>query len=457
MCGIAGIINFKGNNVSPKTIEYLLSSQTHRDPSASQTYVNKNIAIGCTRLSMCDTNNKNAVFFNEKKDIILVCNGKIYNYSCIKEYLIKKGHTFLTSNDAEIIPHLYEIYGNNFIQYLDGMFAFCLIDLRASLPKIILGRDVFGIKPLYYYQDSSNFIFSSEIKPILSIIPKQHLDKKAVASYLKYRFIANPLTPFKSIKKVKPSTFIIINDQKLRSHKYFPSTKYVSSFKCLSDILENSVKYHLNSDVKLGSFLSGGLDSSIITGLMTKFMPSILSYTIQYKNFSLDETKFANAMSSLHPEIINNYVNVDEKINLSSTINNIVLALEEPLYSTVTVATYLLAQEAKNNISGVLTGDGSDELFMSYQYLKRSYKNTNPLECYKNNIGWLSERMKNFLFYDKKIFNKIKLINKKYDTINTLRKFELSYRLPDYHLLRIDKLTIAHSIEARVPFLCIIY
>lgn len=452
MCGIAGVVYFDGHNPS-STIEKMLKEQKHRGPTTSQSISIKNIAIGSVRLSMRDVDNKDAIFFNEKRDIVVVYNGEIYNYLCLKNFLIKNGHSFATENDAEIIPHLYEMYGRNFVQYLDGMFAFCLIDMRSKFPKIILGRDHFGVKPLYYYKDASSFVFASEIKPILTIVPKQKLDEKAISSYLKYRFVANPLTPFKNIKKVKPSSIIIFRE-KLISRKYFPSTKYVHNYNNVFNILKKSVEQNTEADVKLGCFLSGGLDSSIISCLMTKFIKRIPSFTIQYENFLLNELEYANLVSQSYKNIISNYVCVNSKTDLVNVIEKIVLALEEPIYSTVTVATYLLSQQAKKQVSGVLTGDGSDELFMSYQYLKKSFASKIPLECYKKNIGWLSNNVKHFLFYDQNIFNKIKLLRETKNIINTFRDFELKYRLSDYHLLRVDKLTMANSIEARVPFLC---
>lgn len=449
MCGIAGIINLK-KGVCLNKVKVMLKKLKHRGPTTSEIWRHENIALGCARLSMCDTANKKSVFTSKDGQIVLVYNGEITNYTDLKQKLVEHGHHFLTNNDAEIIIHLYEEKDCGFISYLDGMFAFCLVDLRKKTPRIILGRDHFGIKPLYICKHNDEVVFSSEIRPILYYVPKQKLNMKAISSYLNYRFIANPLTPFENIEKLEPSHILIIN-KTIRKKVYEPEYKPVNG--SLYDILQQCVKRNLQADVPLGFFISGGMDSGIIATLAANMNYKGLGFTIKYGNSSLNEDKYASEISKKYPNIKNKYVDVCGNINLPQIIDKVVQSLEEPIYSTVSVSTYLLAREARKYISGVLTGDGADELFMSYKYLASSYLDKKPIKAYKQNIGWLSPEMKNLLFTNRTIFRRINLIPQKENVIDVYRNFEIKYRLSDYHLLRLDKLTMAHSLESRVPFL----
>ena len=449
MCGIVGIINLKQSICSDK-IKAMLKKIKHRGPSVSQTWHSENIALGCARLSMCDTKSKKAVFNSKDGRLTLVYNGEISNYIDLRQKLTESGHRFLTNNDAEVIIHLYEEYGSDFISYLDGMFAFCLVDYRKKMPKVIIGRDHFGIKPLYIYKHNDEIVFSSEIRPILCYAPKQKLNMKAVASFLNYRFAANPLTPFEDIEKLEPSHILIIG-KTIRKKAYEPKCKSVTG--SFYDIFRKSVKQNLQSEVPLGFFVSGGIDSGIVTALAMQMNYKGLGFTVKYGSSSLNEDGYAAEISKRYDNLEGKYVDVRSDMNLAKIIDKVVQSLEEPIYSTVSVSTYLLAQEACKYVSGVLSGDGADELFMSYKYLSSAYHASNPIKAYKQKIGWLAPELKKLLFYDRNIFKRINLISGKKKVTDAYRDFELKYRLPDYHLLRLDKLTMANSLEARVPFL----
>lgn len=452
MCGIAGIFEFEKTDHKRKIVENMLEVMKHRGPDASGLKQSDKVLIGSVRLSMVDSQNTEVILNNEENNIFLSYNGEIYNQKELSEFVKLKGHILKTKNDGELIIHLYEEYGKNFVKYLDGMFAFAILDNRKINSRLIIGRDRWGIKPLYYFKDDNKFLFSSELRPILTSIKKQRLSIKAISSYLKYRFVAQPLTPFENIYKVCPSEIIEISDNRVVKHAYQEVGSGIKDAS-IENVFNDTIDKVLISDQNIGGFLSGGIDSGIVCSLaaQNKMFPC---FTIRYAKYnSINEDNYALEIAAKHLNIKHHIYNLDETSNIIDVLNKTIISLEEPLYSTVSISTYLLSQTASKYVKGVLTGDGSDELFMSYQYLKTAYKSRNVIETYKKQISWLSPYWKSNLFYDKSIFNKIKLIKKSKMDIQNMRNFEIKYRLPNYHLARVDKLSMANSIEARIPFL----
>ena len=449
MCDLVGIY-FSGAETAKNDLKNTFNRMQVKGKIFSRTGKKASVIVGCAH-----QDNQANVYMSSDGLLAVMYVGYVSNIADLENDLKTKGGVMQSGKEAEVLMRLYETYGDEFVAYLDGVFAVCLVDCRGNsgCPKIILGHDQYGGKPIYFYKNKNFFVFSTGLQAILKCVGKQKLSAKAIASYLKYRFVANPLTPFENIYKLKPLHFLELNG-KVRKCGYMRHFESCVQSQNLYEIIQDSVRRNLSENFETGIFLSGGLDSSVVACLAAQMNRQIIGYTIKYENFSLNEDLYTNQIGKKYKQITNQYLCADyKKQDWAGVINQVVEALEEPIYSTVSVSTYLLAREATKKSRYVLTGDGSDELFMSYKYLSSSYAEKKQVISYQRKIGWLSEKMKYLLFDDQKIFNKIKLIAKKGNIIDTFRHFELKYRLPDYHLARVDKLTKANYLEARVPFL----
>jgi asparagine synthase (glutamine-hydrolysing) len=463
MCGLAGKLSFEGlnNKQAHAQIQLMLQKLIHRGPDGSEIYSNsKEICLGAVRLSMIDSTNQSTLLFNENNSIVLAYNGEIYNHTSLRDKLVASNHKFKTHNDGEVIIHLYEEIGMNFINALDGMFAFALWDNNRQ--RLILARDHIGIKPLYYYRDNAEVIFSSEMKAILSTLPiTPSLNINALSSYYNYRFIPAPLTPFEKIHKLEPGSMIVFEHYSQQHINFWSPDKATTlESRNFKEILTEAIISTSVSDHNLGVFLSGGLDSSVILSTLSEASTTnITSFTVGYdiKGYE-NESEYALSVAR-HCGSKNHYIEIKSQ-ELLKEINKSWTYLDEPLYSTVSVSTYVLATLASSmSYKGILTGDGSDELLMGYNYL------FNTVDAVKNNEDWVRQYSKSIGWFSN-IWRKKLLCNinhhKKLTLLNTLpgnhpleqvRYFELRYRLPEYHLARVDRLTMAHSLEARVPFL----
>lgn len=456
MCGLAGILH---QYFSPERtdVEHMLNMIQHRGPDGRDLYINADICLGIVRLAMLDSENGTSILSNETNTIYLAYNGEIYNHQILRNTLKAKGHEFKTKNDGEVIIHLYEEQSFHFVKEMDGMFAFALWDNDKKI--LCLGRDALGIKPLYFKKQDKKIFFASELKAIVTL-EKQfpEINPIGLSNYFNYRFIAAPYTIFKNIAKLEPGTLLIAKEDSIEIKKYWePSfnikNKRVDSF---STLLHSAIQSTAMADFPLGVFLSGGLDSSVILASLSDKLTS-LSFTVGY-DFStyVDERREASIIARhLQSKHYHACVNSND---ISRIINKVIWHLDEPIYSTVSLSTYVLAEIAAQHVKGVLTGDGSDELFMSYQYLQKPFEaiknKTDWKLAYQEQIGWLPMDWKKILLVDPFQVNQFNFIPDK-DTVevNTLRYFELRYRLPEYHLARVDRLCMAHGLEARVPFL----
>lgn len=458
MCGLAGIFH---QYFSPEKadVEQMLNTIQHRGPDGRDLFVNADICLGIVRLAMLDSKNNTSILSNETNTIYLAYNGEIYNHQVLRNALKAKGHEFKTQNDGEVIIHLYEEKSFHFVKDIDGMFAFALWDTNKKI--LCLGRDALGIKPLYFKKQDEKIIFSSELKGILTL-EKQfpEISSIGLASYFNYRFITAPHTIYKNINKLEPGTLLIAKEGKIEIKKYWEpcfniENKEVTSF---STLFHSAIHTTAEADSPLGVFLSGGLDSSAILASLSNKLPySSLSFTIGY-DFSthmderLEADTIANHLQSKH------YHTYIKSSDISRILNKVSWHLDEPTYSTVSLSTYVLAELAAQHVKGVLTGDGSDELFMSYHYLQKPFEaiknKTDWKLSYQEQIGWLPTDWKKILLTDPSQVAQCDFIKEKDAVeVNTLRYFELKYRLPEYHLARVDRLSMAHGLEARVPFL----
>lgn len=441
MCGIVAIYDKTGRNNTRKA-KKMLKSMRHRGPDGIKVYHHGPVTLGITRLAMVNTQAKPTIFGNETNNIFCVFNGEIYNYKKLRADLIEAGHVFETDFDGEVIIHLYEQYGDKFVQYLDGMFAIALY----TNERLLLATDSCGIKPLYYTSAPDDlFLFSSELRPILKLYPKHRISQPGLASYLQYRFVAYPFTIFNDIHKFGSREIKTVSRHGIKEKQY---TLKISKIKSLRQSFIADLKNYESDEIKIGTFLSGGLDSSIINSSISK---SCHAFTIQYPNApKINETTYASIVAK-HNNLMH-HIETLPVTKLPSILKKTIVSLEEPLYSTVAPCTYFLASRAKDYVKGVICGDGADEMFIGYNYIRTALNNKNAeIETYKQQISWLSSNNLSKLFYKKP--RKIHLIRTKSTPLDAMMEFERTYRLSCYHLFRLDKLTMANSIEGRVPFL----
>ena len=461
MCGFVGIIDSKKNQDYSCQIKNMLRIINHRGPDEEKVCILKDIGVylGFARLSMVDINKSSQPYVNLNKQIIIMFNGEIYNFKELRRELEQGGIEFSTMGEIEVLYQLYLKYGEDFLSKLDGMFAICIIDAKAN--KCLLARDHFGIKPLYYYKDSDVVLFSSELTPIYSVY-KTKINRLSIEMFFLCRFIPAPYTIYENIYKLRAGEYILVQGNAEKHIQFFQYNKQYDvkklNYEKIRYLLDKSIIecYDL-SDVPMGLFLSGGLDSGIIATVLKQNRRDFKkAYTVDYLNNPSAEAKNVDGLAR-------NLKIPCKKICMSENIKDmfcsVLLSLDEPIYSTVALSTYCLAKEAKNGVKGVLTGDGSDELVWGYEYLRNSLKKEDSIAAYMDGIGWLK-----FLPIESLIESP--MISKEYiwnllldgcvidgDMPETLRRIEIFKRLPDYHLMRVDRMSMAVGIEARVPFL----
>jgi len=372
MCGICGIIGDKKENFMKENIDKMVNSMHHRGPDDKDIFIDKNMALGSSRLRIIDLNCGAQPFLNEDKTIILVANGEIYNFQDLRELLLSKGHVLKTYNDLEVIPHLYEEYGLKFLNILKGMFSLALWD--KSKGDLIIAKDRFGIKPLHYASIGGIFIFGSEIKSLLSFPGiNKSIDLSALNNYLMLDYIPSPRSIFKNIRKLPPAHYLIYKNKSISLKRYwtlrFQDTKNIytkrRNFKQLSELLDRSIGNHLVSDVPIGVFLSGGLDSSYMLSRVKQFYPSkVKTFSIGFAEPSFDESKYSKSVAAfLGTEHRHKYVGVKDVVEALSHISD---CLDEPLGDGSLLPTYLLSNFSRKNVTVALSGDGGDEIFAGY-------------------------------------------------------------------------------------------
>lgn len=440
MCGIAGIFDTTKHD-NKRLVKRMLRTMKHRGPDGQAYKYHDFVSLGLVRLSMNSIKTPTRVYSNTKNDILCVLNGEIYNHLDLRKKMGLNTVPDKNYNDADIIIPMYEKYGKNFIKYLDGMFAIAIVDKD----KLLLFSDKFGIKPLYYsFLPDRKFVFSSELRPILKISGKHEISKSGLASYLQYRFIAHPLTIFSDVFKIEPCQILEISQHNIKKSKYKIDIQPTQNLKPWVKNIDN----YDSQEVKIGTFLSGGLDSSILNTILHGKRHA---FTIKYDiNENIDETKFATCIAKKQ-DLIHHIVYTRRNI-IKNTFDKTILSLEEPLYSTISISTYLLAKSAKKYVKGIISGDGADEMFIGYNYIRTAMNNVGKeLQTYKQQIAWLPSTIKNKLFNIK--IRDLRLIKNSNEPLKSIMDFERNYRLPDYHLFRLDKMTMANSVEGRVPFL----
>jgi len=504
MCGIVGIVGLEDRALIRKMADVV----SHRGPDDRGYYVDKDISFGHRRLSIIDLSEKGRQpMHNEDGSIVVVYNGEIYNYLELKERLSKR-HKFYSNTDTEVIVHAYEEYGENCVNHFRGMFAFAVWDKKKK--RLFLARDRLGIKPLYYAIIGKAFVFASEIKSILQYGISREVDLTALSDYFTLRFVNGPRTMFKGIQKLQPGHYLIFEGNKIYIRKYWNlgfetevhSQKYY--IKNFLQLMEESVRMRLMSDVPLGAYISGGIDSGTVTYFMSKLMKEpVKTFSV---GFGLEEhkdelehaAKIAEHFKTEHKELI-------VKPNAAKILPQVVWHFDEPVADPAAIPTYMLSELAKKKVTVVLTGEGGDELFAGYeqyriikagkklrfvpgflrsripsivkkipsQYLNKFFKYSeslgekgmerfnyflnslnNNIENYLNLVAIFDENEKEELLCKKeKIDVDFSALYPRRDWLSGLLEFETKIELPDNLLMKVDKMTMAHAVEARVPFL----
>ncbi|WP_339205951.1 asparagine synthase (glutamine-hydrolyzing) [Paenibacillus sp. FSL K6-3182] len=499
MCGFVGFADSRPDVDQVAIIKDMMDMIVHRGPDSGGIYSDEEVTLGFRRLKIIDMSEEaSQPIYNEDKSCVLVFNGEIYNYQELREELIQCGHTFVSHTDSEVIIHAYEEYGTSLLQKLRGMFAFAIWDTNTE--TMFLARDFFGIKPLYYTQNTTDnsFLFSSEIKAFLKQPAfRKELNKDALKPYLTFQYSVLDETFFKGVYKLKPGHYMLYKQGKLEVKPYWdvnfaeePNSlsHYVNQIK---STVKETVAYHQISDVPVGSFLSGGIDSSYITALLKPNKTFSVGFEDYEGNFN--ETNLAEDLSEiLNIENYKRLVSADECFKMLPTIQ---YHMDEPQSNPSSVPLYFLAELASKHVTVVLSGEGADEIFGGYdwydttpamkKYKKLPFAIRRPLSLLsgklsKNRITSFvvkgGQRVEERFIGQAHVFEEadaLAVLKDEYkqgpsvqsitktvydqvrgkDDITKMQYLDLKLWLPGDILLKADKMSLAHSIELRVPFL----
>ena len=371
MCGIAGMVGRPGEVVDAADVHRMCQSIVHRGPDDEGIYAQGPIGLGMRRLSIIDLSGGHQPIHNEDKTIWLVYNGEIYNFPELRQGLVERGHTFYTHSDTEVIIHLYEEMGADCVQKLRGMFGLALYDEHKG--SLLLARDRLGKKPLHYAIHEGRLYFGSEIKTILAVAPElATVDPEGLLQYFYFGYIPDPYTAFKAIHKLPPGHLLEYVNGKISVRQYWDVPEYgthppISEEECLEELerrLQEAVRIRLISDVPLGALLSGGVDSSIIVALMARLSSNpVKTFSIGFRAEAFNEAEHARLVAEKfgtdHHELI-----LDP--NLEETLTFLTSMLEEPFGDSSMLPTYYVSRMARQHVTVALSGDGGDELFAGY-------------------------------------------------------------------------------------------
>lgn len=491
MCGIVGFID-KSKNKN-KVIHDMADLIIHRGPDSSGYYVDNNIALGFRRLSFLDVEGGDQPIYNENKDKVIIFNGEIYNYQDIKNDLVRLGHKFKTKCDTEVILHGYEEYGEGILNKLRGMFAFVIYDIKSK--ELFGARDFFGIKPFYYYINDGSFMFSSEIKAFLGNPNfKKEFNEEMLPLYLSFQYSVLDKSFFKNVYKLLPGHYFKYKDGKLDIVKYYEielSDSIDDSFSCVKskirELLDDTIEAHKISDVEVGSFLSSGVDSSLIAAMSSVDK----TFTVGFDNNNYNEIDYAKDLSSkIGVKNVSKLITRDEYFEEFPKIQ---YYMDEPLADASAVALYFVAKLASSFVKACLSGEGADEIFGGYNIYQEPYSVSwyykipyGIRKClgvlaypFRNHRGFnfiirrgkkLEDRyIGNAFIFDTSEVNKVlkKKSNityrdvtrryydkcKNYDEVMKMQYIDFNFWLVGDILLKADKMSMANSLEVRVPYL----
>jgi asparagine synthase (glutamine-hydrolysing) len=379
MCGICGIHNLDLKPLDSRDLIDRMSAQIrHRGPDSQGKFERPHLTLAIRRLSIIDLETGDQPLSNETGDVTLIFNGEIYNYRELRKGLLERGHRFKTQSDGEVIAHLYEENGADFVRELNGMFAIALWDERVK--RLVLARDRTGEKPLYYWQHNGTLLFGSEIKTILEYpgISRQ-LDTEALSQYFFYGYFPTPRSVYAEIKKLPAAHLMVVEGQTARIECYWRMQDYLrapelgrmspkqeeDACEDLREKMRDAAISRLVSDVPLGVFLSGGIDSSTVVATMSELSPgNVNSFSVSFPERSFDEAEYA-AYVARHFNTRHHVLTADDQ-SMRSALATLVNHLDEPMADPAIIPTYLLSCFAREHIKVALTGEGSDELFGGY-------------------------------------------------------------------------------------------
>ncbi len=506
MCGICGIFDFKDS--AEKWTTALTQSNLllkNRGPNNDGIFINKNVGLSHTRLAVIDTSEAaNQPFTDNTGQYTIVFNGEFYNYQEHKNILQQKGYVFKTHSDTEVLLNLYIAQGESFLNYVNGCFSLAIYNRKDE--SLFIARDRFGIKPLVYYTDNDKIIFASEIKAILTFGIPKILNHDALQLYLYFNYIPAPLTIFEKVNKLLPGHFIKVVKNKIELKQYYcidnrvnKEIKIDEAVNELRNLLESSVKRRLISDVPLGTFLSGGIDSSIITAIAAKHTAKLNTFSVGFKEDKYyDETSSAQIIANKFKT--NHTVFSLSRNDLLNEVTNVLDYLDEPFADSSAIAVSALSRLTKQKVTVALSGDGADELHAGYnkhyahylalnggannlfakaslpllnllpksrnssfsnktrqaqRYAKGLIKNdkdrywfwsTFAEEKYVNNL-LVSNNITNFKT------NKSNILKNINSDFNSLLLADMNLVLPNDMLFKVDMMSMMHGLEVRVPML----
>lgn len=382
MCGICGIVTVeKQSEYAENTVRAMCRTLAHRGPDDEGFYGDEHAWLGMRRLSIIDLDSGQQPMTNERRTKWLVFNGEIYNYREVRSHLEQKGHRFRTESDTETILCAYEEYGNRCVDHLNGMFAFAIWDTEER--KLFIARDRLGIKPLYYWVGNNQIIFGSELKALVAhpAVPTD-IDLEGLDHFLTLEYIPGPWTIFRGVRKLPSAHWLVFKDGNLSMERYWDIPTWdlpkneAACTEMLADLLKDAVQMQMVSDVPLGAFLSGGIDSSSIVAWMSDASPgNVKTFSIGFDDASYNELPYARAVARSFSADHN-----EEKIrpDITGLVEEVSEFLDEPFGDFSVFPTYLVSKLARRSVKVVLSGDGGDELFGGYdtyvaQHIDRLY------------------------------------------------------------------------------------
>lgn len=492
MCGFCG---FTGNITNREdVINEMMNKIIHRGPDSAGVHTDEDVTLGFRRLSIIDLSDGSQPMYNEDKSLVIVFNGEIYNYQSIREQLLEKGHVFKTHADTEVLIHLYEEKQEEMLNDLRGMFAFVIYDLKNK--KLFAARDFFGIKPFYYTLINNNLIFGSEIK---SFLPhpdfKKEVNPIALENYLTFQYSVLEETFFKGVYKLMPGHYLKFENGKVETKRYFQpkfepeQAGLQDTIQKVEDVMQNSIEAHKVSDVEVGSFLSSGVDSSYVAATFN----GDKTFTVGFDYEKYNEIGYAEALSEKVG--IDNYSKIISTDEYWDSLKKVQYHMDEPLADPSAIALYFVSRLASKHVKVALSGEGADEFFGGYNIYKEpmdlaimhmfpkfvrkafagivkalpfSFKGKNYLirasmdleERFIGNAKMFSEKERESILKNPTgKYNHMEITKPYYDftkgldDVTRMQFIDLNLWMVGDILLKADKMSMANSLEVRVPFL----
>lgn len=512
MCGITGVFAFNlVGKFSKINVAAATSSLAHRGPDAHNVYVDDWVCLGHRRLSIIDIRDiANQPLWDPSDRWAIVFNGEIFNFKELREGLRSRGVSFRTESDTEVLLQLYIHHGEACLNLLNGFFAFCVYDKQEQ--ELFIARDRYGVKPLYYLHDEDKFLFGSELQSIVSYGINKDLDYDSLYAYLQLNYIPAPYTIFQNVRKLMPGHWLKVRSGQLINQTYYSipyererlsPTTYDVAQQTFRKLLEDSVQRRLVADVPLGSFLSGGIDSSVVAGLARRHKPDLHTFSIGFKDEKFfDETRYAERVSRHFGTTHTAFMLSNAEI--SSHLHHILDSIDEPFADSSAIAVYMLSRETRKHATVALSGDGADELLGGYNKHAAFYRALHPgfsegvakalkplwwalpksrhapfsnkvrqLDRYASGAGlppadrywrWatfatgtqadrlLRPELRAHSYFNQRRDEWLNTIPSR-ETLNDILLTDMRLVLPNDMLTKVDRMSMAHGLEIRNPFL----